>query len=54
MQQTGSIHSNLPQEWNGLNRVVKLVLQDEITRFDGNLVSVVYVTDVNYMQVKYV
>lgn len=37
---------------NGFNRVVKLVLQHEIKRFDENLVSVVYITDVNYIKSK--
>lgn len=37
---------------NGFNRLVKLVLQHEIKRFDVNLVSVVNITDVNYIQSK--
>lgn len=37
---------------NGFSRVVKLVLQHEIKRFDENLVSVVYITDVNYIESK--
>lgn len=37
---------------NGFNRLVKLVLRHEIKRFDLNLVSVVYITDANYIQSK--
>lgn len=37
---------------SGFNRVVKLVLQHEIKRFDENLLSVVYITDVNYIESK--
>lgn len=37
---------------NGFSRVVKLVLQHEIKRFDENLVSVVYITDGHYIKSK--
>lgn len=50
MQQTGAIHSNLPYGRKQLIRPVKLVLQHEIKRFDLNLVSVVCITDVNYIE----